>query len=286
MGPASGNLVQYFCKPAFPGNVKTRLAADLGPEVAASVYRALIRHCLNQPAGVKGPGGGQMKWTRHLWVLKDNLPNNSGARLRARQEFFSSLSDRQEQSAEFMDSFAGFPLFYQTGEDLGARMAGALLSAASLTRYRYVLLTGTDIPDAGPDKLARLFGILEESGPVALGPATDGGYYALGLDLDWLRGWQEARTEPLYAQYPLLAKTLFDGIRWSRSDVLEKQKARLTESGLHFAEGPVASDIDTDTELRDFIRLYGDGGRSGGGAVPENDGLGEIAEILRELVPR
>ncbi len=45
------NILIVFLKYPEPGRVKTRLAADIGPDAAVSVYRLLVEFTLIRPAG-------------------------------------------------------------------------------------------------------------------------------------------------------------------------------------------------------------------------------------------
>lgn len=67
----------------------------------------------------------------------------------------------------------------QEGPDLGARMEHAFRTAFD-AGYQRVVLIGSDLYDLSTDDLSRAFGALRDS-PVVIGPATDGGYYLMGL---------------------------------------------------------------------------------------------------------
>lgn len=70
---------------------------------------------------------------------------------------------------------------------------------------------------------------------VVIGPATDGGYYHLGMKS--------------------IQKSLFDNIQWSTSEVLEKTIKRCKENKLKYYLLPELSDIDEEKDLILFERF-------------------------------
>ncbi len=137
-----------FAKAPRPGRVKTRLAADLGAQEAARVYRRLGRRVLD--AVREGP-------YRTLVYY-----------------------DPPDAEAEMRDWLGGESLEFrpQTGGDLGERMARAFEEA--LRDADRACIVGTDVPAL---RAALVVQALErlESADVVLGPAEDGGYYLMAL---------------------------------------------------------------------------------------------------------
>lgn len=122
----------------------------------------------------------------------------------------------------------GKPIRYQaqaTG-DLGRRMHLAMKHAFD-GGARRVVLVGTDIPGLTTDTLEKAFIALHEN-DLVFGPSTDGGYWLVGM------------TKP---------ENIFDGIVWSRPDVLEKSLALARKKGMtpHMLE-PL-NDLDTPDDL-------------------------------------
>jgi rSAM/selenodomain-associated transferase 1 len=134
-----------FLKAPRPGTVKTRLAADLGGEAAAGIYRTLAAQAVE---AVRACG-----WPCTVWYA----PADAAAEMRG------WLGD-------------GPRLAPQPDGDLGARMAHA---AASVPRGRAIVLLGGDVPGLSADALQRAAAALAEA-PVVLGPSADGGYWLLG----------------------------------------------------------------------------------------------------------
>ncbi|WP_170131100.1 TIGR04282 family arsenosugar biosynthesis glycosyltransferase [Deinococcus yavapaiensis] len=133
------------------GEVKTRIAATLGPDVAARVYESalldtldLVRSCAASP-------------------LLSFAPPTPEAR-----SFFTALAP-------------DFALAPQLGEDFGARLVSAFRAAFD-TGARAVVLIGTDNPSLPRAHVQSAFDALARPDvDVVLGAVTDGGYYLLGM---------------------------------------------------------------------------------------------------------
>lgn len=136
-----------FLKHPTPGRVKTRLAAALGAEDAAAVYRVLAEEV--------------MRRTR-------------SPRLR-RLAFHAPDATRAEMDAWL----PGEDWHVQQGADLGERMRRAFDAAFGLGADR-VAIVGTDLPELGAAEVLAATAALERA-EVVLGPSRDGGYYLLAL---------------------------------------------------------------------------------------------------------
>ncbi|MEO5764021.1 MAG: TIGR04283 family arsenosugar biosynthesis glycosyltransferase [Casimicrobiaceae bacterium] len=149
-------LLLVFAKDPVPGRVKTRLAATLGADGAAAVYRELAERTLTAAAASRDAGGvGAVE----LWCDPDQ---DSPA--------FAAWRDR-----------FGVTLHTQRGGDLGARMRHAV--AQALARGRSALVIGTDCPEIDAAYVARAAAALRRN-DVVVGPALDGGYVLVGLARD------------------------------------------------------------------------------------------------------
>jgi rSAM/selenodomain-associated transferase 1 len=111
--------------------------------------------------------------------------------------------------------------------DLGARLAEALEWAFETARK--VVVIGTDAPDIDEALVERAFDALEAA-DVVLGPATDGGYYLLGL----------VRMEP----------ELFREIPWSSDRVLDETLGVAHRTGMRVHLLETLSDVDTAADLQ------------------------------------
>jgi rSAM/selenodomain-associated transferase 1 len=194
-----------FARAPLPGRVKTRLL--LRPEQAARLYTAFIADVLD-----KGVAAGFA--TRRLYVD----------------------GDLDTPALRELASPRGYTLRPQVGEDLGERMYNAV--AAELEDGAgHVVLIGSDSPTLPVAYLESARALLthdESPVEVVLGPATDGGYYLIGL--------KRAHRE-------LFSK----GIPWSTAGVLPTtllRLARLGEGGMRSALLPFFYDCDTPDDLR------------------------------------
>ena len=145
----TGNSLVIFVKEPRPGAVKTRLAAAVGPELAARLYRALAEIVLESTAPVPG------EYERLVFF------DPPDARLAVREWL------------------PGVPLRAQGGGELGERLAAAFGRAFARSAKR-VAIVGTDAPGLTRATVLRAFGALDEA-DIVLGPAEDGGYYLIAL---------------------------------------------------------------------------------------------------------
>jgi rSAM/selenodomain-associated transferase 1 len=193
----AGSLLLVFLKAPRPGQVKSRLAAEIGDEEAARVYRGLAERVLAQTE----PAGDEY----------------------ARLVFFAP-ADARDEIARWLPSET---LIAQRGEDLGRRMEAAFADAFARGAER-VALVGTDVPRLSRALVIEALSALG-SRPVALGPATDGGYYLVAL--------RERRPE------------LFRGIEWGSGSVLAATLERCAALALQVHLLPPLADVDRAGDL-------------------------------------
>ncbi|MBO6577186.1 MAG: TIGR04282 family arsenosugar biosynthesis glycosyltransferase [Rhodothermales bacterium] len=129
---------------------------------------------------------------------------------------------------------AGADVRKQVGDGLGARLEHAFRAAAS-AGFERTLVIGTDSPGMPRHLISEAFDALDSHRAV-LGPAEDGGYYLLGL-----RG-----TSPEF-----LSK-----VTYSRSDVLEKTRALLTDAGTSVGLLPPWFDVDEPADLQRVVDVF------------------------------
>ena len=119
----------------------------------------------------------------------------------------------------------------QRGAGLDERLAAAFEDAGAPA-----LLIGMDTPQVIPKLLAAALGVLEAADTDAvIGPALDGGYWAIGL--------RRASAE------------LFHGVPMSRSDTFELQRARLRSAELTVRLLAPLRDVDRIEDARAVARL-------------------------------
>ena len=159
------NLLGFFAKFPEPGQVKTRLAKDIGPGAAAAFYRRIAEY-----------------------VLKRTAPLDSGY---LRIVFYTPDAMRQG----FEEWLRNEVLRSQRGADVGERMANALEEMFEMGAEKAIVV-GADIPGLHRGIIDRAFGGLDNA-DIVVGPAMDGGYYLIGmksthpeifLNIDWGTG--------------------------------------------------------------------------------------------------
>ncbi|MGA6206365.1 TIGR04282 family arsenosugar biosynthesis glycosyltransferase [Nocardia testacea] len=144
--------VLVVAKAPIAGFAKTRLTPPLRPVAAATVAAAAL---LDTLTAVRGSGARHtiVAWTGDL--------------------------ARAECSAEIARALDDFVIVPQRGHTFGARLANAHADAARSGLP--VLQIGMDTPQITPELLAEAAGKLLSGRDTVLGPATDGGWWALGL---------------------------------------------------------------------------------------------------------
>lgn len=109
----------------------------------------------------------------------------------------------------------------QSGANLGERMNNALQT--ELAQNSKVCLIGSDCPTLTGNDIADAFKQLDVA-DVVIGPATDGGYYLIGMK----------------KPYP----QLFSAIAWGTSSVLQDTLKKCAKSGLLVHQLRLLNDID------------------------------------------
>lgn len=173
-----------FAKQPVPGQVKTRLAAVLGYDLAAQAAEAFLLDL-----AVRFQGTGER---RFLCYAPDNEESRAWFRSVGAEEYF---------------------LWPQPELDLGGRMERFFREQLGSPADRVVII-GADSPTLPREFVERAFESLATADCV-LGPATDGGYYLVGL-----RGkcWP-----------------IFSGIEWSGARVFEQTVAHVAGLGAKLA---------------------------------------------------
>jgi uncharacterized protein len=185
--------VILMLKAPIPGTVKTRLAATVGEAEAVRIYRLLAEQ--------------QLAVLPADWAVTVHCaPSSSEALMR---DWLHPLR-------------AGLVFTPQTDGDLGQRLSTAF--ATEFARgASTVIAIGGDCPGLDQRILGAAAAALLTHDAV-VGPATDGGYYLLGL------------------QRPCPA--LFQEIAWSTAGVLAQTRDKLRAAGLTWTELPPLEDVD------------------------------------------
>lgn len=197
--PAAGiaATLLVIAKSPIAGFAKTRLTPPFSPSEAAQLAAAAL---LDTLAAVRQSGVRQrmVAWTGDL--------------------------SQAERSDELASVLADFELVPQRGDTFGQRLANAHADAARLGLP--VLQIGMDTPQAGPALLAVSAALLLECGDTALGPAADGGWWALGLT--------DPRPARTLAEVPM-----------STDRTGELTREALSRCGCHVRRLPILTDVDT-----------------------------------------
>jgi rSAM/selenodomain-associated transferase 1 len=126
----------------------------------------------------------------------------------------------------------------QRGDSLGERLGHAFRDAFRLG-YESVVVIGSDLPDLPPEYLQQAVRDLASGQDVlVLGPATDGGYYLIGLN------------RPHDA--------LFEDIPWSTATVMDETRRRAAERGIPAILLREWSDVDEVGDLQRLLEAPGD----------------------------
>ena len=144
-----------FARQPVPGRVKTRLAADWGNERAVALYECFVRDLL-----------GKFETTGDRRVI-GFAPNGEEAR-----QWFDAASQPLADGEVWK-------LWPQPELDLGGRMASYFETWTESAEHRTILI-GSDSPSLPVEYLEEAWKLLETNDCV-IGPATDGGYYLIGL---------------------------------------------------------------------------------------------------------
>jgi uncharacterized protein len=195
--------IGIICKAPQPGRSKTRLASAIGEVAASELSACFLRdvaaaiEAIPEALGRRGYGVYAPAGAEH--IMQQLLP-------------------------------AGFGLLLQAGIDLGHVLPGAT-RALLLAGHDCVLLVNGDSPTLPTRLLVRAIETLREPGDrMVLGPASDGGYYLIGL------------------KHP--HPHLFTQIAWGTDTVARSTCERAAELGLATTLLPEWYDVDDVKTLR------------------------------------
>ena len=182
-----------------PGRSKTRLIPALGPGGAADLHRHMARHTLN--------------WAKRLEESRsvDVRVRFTGADQPAMADCFG----------------AQFQYDPQGDGDLGQRLERALRESFQ-AGCGGVIAVGTDCPQLSESIARQAFEHLQDH-DLVIGPATDGGYYLIGLGRH--------------------AESLFSDISWGTETVLTQTLTAALQAKLSIAVLPTLADVDRPEDL-------------------------------------
>lgn len=184
-----------FVKNNVPGTVKTRLAQDIGAENASKVYDVLVQHT--------------KKIVRPL-----------------RAHLFVFFNETVEQHDFWRDEHVSYHL--QKGDSLGEKMSDAFELVLQEKGYESACIIGSDCYELSTELIQRAYKALQQN-EFVIGPATDGGYYLLGMK----------KFHPF----------VFQQKEWSTSTVFEQTIADISAKNYNVHSLPVLNDIDYLSDL-------------------------------------
>jgi len=149
--PPPAQRLLVFARLPELGQVKTRLARDLGDERTLALYEAMLNDVLRSI--------GEPTPELEIEVMWAPTPAADGDALRR--------------------AFGDRPLAMQTGETLGDRLSMAFSERFFFHRTDKIIAIGVDDPALDRQLLDHAFALLDSCEWV-VGPATDGGYYLIG----------------------------------------------------------------------------------------------------------
>lgn len=191
----SERVVIVFIKNPEKGKVKTRLAKTVGNTKALQVYQKLLE--------ITKSVTDQLDVSKQVW--------------------YSRFIDNDD-----IWSDDNYEKHLQEGDNLGLRMQHAFKKAFGYG-YQKVVIIGSDCSALEAELVEQSFRALD-SHQAVIGPASDGGYYLLGMSVF----------------YP----TLFKDKPWSTSSVFEQTIRQFKEMNLSYKQLPVLNDIDTEEDLK------------------------------------
>jgi rSAM/selenodomain-associated transferase 1 len=198
-----------MAKAPVPGRVKTRLCPPATPRQAAELAAAALADTV---AAARRVPAAQI-----VLALDGDLDDALRASLR------------------------GTTLITQRGDSLGERIAAVHEDVAGLVPGACTAQVGMDTPQLDPAVLDRcLHAMARPGGPdAALGPATDGGWWALGL------------RDPQHAH-------LLRDVPTSQADTGARTRNALQSGGLRVATLPQLTDVDTMADAHLVARVCPD----------------------------
>lgn len=191
-------LIIFYRNPKI-GKVKTRLAATVGNQKALEIY---------------------MKLSLHTKRITENLNLEKIV-------FYTDAIDLMDiwPNATFLKAL-------QDGKDLGEKMKNAFVAGFE-TGYTSICIIGTDCYELTAKIITQAFEALKSADAV-IGPASDGGYYLLGM------------TNPYTA--------VFNNKNWSTETVLQETIHDFESLDLNYIKLQELKDVDTEDDLPEELK--------------------------------
>src|SRR5262245_6724633 len=240
MSPPAGSpeCLVVFAKTPVRGGVKTRMQPHLSEHDCLQLHKALLKFWI---ARLRDWELGSVQKTLFLTPLDAHRPEPD--------------LDLNIPEAVAVET--------QQGRDLGERLTRALHQKWN-DGFRKLLFIGTDSPLLGIEDLQSAFQALDEN-EVVLGPASDGGYYLIGLSS--------------------LRPDLFSRISWWTPDVFRLTVDRLQAGSIDWKCLREVFDLDTFEDLVTFHRFVKECPSAFSGPA-EQELTDLVARLVCSTVPR
>jgi rSAM/selenodomain-associated transferase 1 len=201
------NILGLTVKYPEPGTVKTRLAREIGDGEACRVYRTIAEK-----------------------IISKTVPDGS----HYERIIFYSPSSFELKMRKWLPAESIIP---QRGGDIGEIMDNAFFDMFASGAQKAVV-TGVDIPGLNRHLVNLAFLELEQA-DVVIGPATDGGYYLVGMKSQFSR--------------------IFRSMPWGTAEVFRETVRVIDNLGLKVQVLAAMTDVDTMEDLlkvRDLHPAY------------------------------
>lgn len=205
------NAIIIFVKNPELGKVKTRLAATVGPEKALAIYKHLMQH------------------TREVTSQSD-------------ADKYLFYSNKIEETDEWSNEIF-HKLVQDDSNDLGKKMYAAFMYLYQ-KGYKKVLIVGSDCLELSPEIISMAWAHLEKNSAV-IGPAEDGGYYAIGFRFI---GENASDIQTL--------ENVFLGKQWSHHAVFDEACDALQKAQKSFFLLPTLNDVDEEEDVKSILHLF------------------------------
>ncbi|WP_291867067.1 TIGR04282 family arsenosugar biosynthesis glycosyltransferase [Maribacter sp.] len=197
----SKNLLLIFTRNPELGKCKTRLATTVGKNAALEIYKFLLKHTASL--------------TKNLYATK--------------QVFYSEEIWKKDT----WDN-AIYNKKLQEGSDLGERMYNAFLEGFN-SNFERIIVIGSDMYDLSQEDIENAF-IQLNTNDYVIGPATDGGYYLLGMKT--------------------LNSKVFKNKVWGTNTVLQNTLNDLKNTKIHILEAKNDVDVYEDIQNIEVFKSF------------------------------
>lgn len=197
------NTLIIFLKYPEAGKVKTRLAKDIGIDEAARIYSQMAFKIIDS-------------------VVETDSYNTI---------IFYDPPGKEIEIKDWLGK-KELQLIAQSGNSLGDRISNAFREVYSQGAEKAVII-GTDCLQVTSETINEAISLLDETDAV-IGPAEDGGYYLLGLNIH--------------------TPQIFKDISWSTEHVLDQTISNIEENSLTYKKLKTLKDIDIVDDINDHFR--------------------------------